>query len=344
MKLFQRQPRHRTTFVEIDPFERQYLTDHWPWKGVPVQFHPGPLTTRLAKKLSDTTILGCFIDSRIDTAALDLMPRLQFIVTMSTGYDHIDVAACRARGVTITNIPSYGEHTVAEHTFALILALAKRLPTSIERTRRANFSVAGLQGFDLIGKTLGIIGVGRIGQHVAEIARALGMTIIAYDPFPNKALAKEFGFGYVPLRDLLGQSDIITLHAPHTKQTHHLINARSINQVKPGAYLINTARGELIETGALVAALKSGIIAGAGLDVLEGECLIREEKELLTKKFQRQCDIEMMQDTRKLLRNPRVIVTPHNAFNSREANERILATTIDNIKAFTKGTPQNIVK
>ena len=200
-----------------------------------------------------------------------------------------------------------------------------------------------MRGFDLKGKTLGIVGTGHIGLHVARIANGFEMNVLAFDVAENKKLAKKLEFKYVSLEDLLKNSDIITLHVPYNKNTHHLINSQNINLIKKGAYLINTARGGIIETNALVKALDSGILTGAGLDVLEEECFIKEERQLLTKQFPETCNIKTMLQNHVLMQRENVIITPHNAFNSKEALERILATTVENIKGFAGGKAVNMV-
>jgi D-lactate dehydrogenase len=265
------------------------------------------------------------------------------IATRSTGYDHIDLAYCRSAGITVCNVPVYGDNTVAEHTFALILALSRKVIQAHNRARTGNFSLAGLQGFDLRTRTIGVIGTGHIGVHVIRIARGFMMRVIAYDSRPDKRLADALDFEYVDtLDDLLAASDIVTLHAPFNAATQHMINAQNIYRMKAGALLINTARGGLIETDALLAALSSGHLGGAGLDVFEGETLIQEEKQLLSNEY----DINELRTLVKnlaLFRHENVIVTPHVAFNSREALERILLTTVQNILAFESGKPINVV-
>jgi len=262
---------------------------------------------------------------------------------MSTGFDHIDLKTAKAKNIKVSNVPFYGENTVAEHTLALILALSRRLPDSIERVKKFDFNLDNLRGFDLEGKTLGLIGLGHIGSHVAQMAKGFGLKIIAFDPKKDLKLAKKLDFKYVALDNLLKTSDIISLHAPYNKKTHHLINKNNINQIKKGAYLVNTARGGLIETDSLITALNKGIIAGAGLDVLEEECFIKEEKELLAKPFQKKCNLKTVLQGHVLIQDPRVLVTPHNAFNSHEALQRILDTTVENIQGFLRGKPKNLV-
>lgn len=338
-------PKTIISFFELEKWEEKYFQDKLgKTKSLSLNFLAKPLSVAVLKKIKDVNILAVFIYSKIDKKILDQLPSLKFITTMSTGFDHIDLATCRAKGIKVSNVPYYGENTVAEHTLALILALARRLPESIERIKTGDFSLKGLRGFDLKGKTIGIIGLGHIGEHVARMAKGFEMRILAYDPKKNIALAKKLKIKYVALNYLLKNSDIISLHTPYNKKTHHLINKGNIKIIKPGAYLINTARGGLVETEAIIIALKKNILAGAGLDVLEEECFIKEEKELLSKPFQEKCNLKTVLQNHFLIQDPRVLVTPHNAFNSEEALIRILDTTIDNIKSYLIGKLINRVK
>lgn len=279
---------------------------------------------------SDFDIAAVFMDSPVDAKTIEELPNLKFLTTMSTGFDHIDLKASSAHGIPVSSVPAYGENTVAEFAFALILALSRKVRESSARVQTEHrFATDGLCGFDISGKTIGVIGTGRIGKHAIKMAKGFNMNVVAYDVYHDDAFAKEMGFSYLELNDLLSQSDVITVHAPYLPSTHHLINTGNVNNIKQGSYLINTARGAIVETAAISSALKSGRLAGAGLDVLE------EETQMKAGDMSIDADIVAM---------PNVIVTPHNAFNTTEAYFRILDTTIDNIIAFTKGTPINIVK
>ena len=293
-------------------------------------------------QLADAEIVSPFIYSKLTAERLAKLPKLKMIATRSTGFDHIDMAECARRGITVCNVPFYGENTVAEHTFALILALSRKVHEAFVRVRAGNFSLDGLRGFDLKDKTIGVVGAGRIGLHVIRIARGFGMKVLAFDVKRDNFWAEVLGFEYAELDDLLGRSDIITLHAPYNKHTHHLINRNNVGRIKRGAILINTSRGGLVDTEVLLKALDDGILAGAGLDVLEGEEAIYEESALLGDAVNPERLRQALQN-HVILKKPNVVFTPHNAFNSQEALERILQTTADNIVAFAAGTPKNIV-
>lgn len=312
--------------------------------GHDIAFHEGSIAAHSDLTDPEAAVLCTFIESHIGETELSRFPALKLIATRSTGFDHIDLAAAKARGIAVANVPFYGENTVAEFAFALLLALSRRVIDADERVREAGlFSPTGLRGFDLADKTIGVVGTGHIGAHVIRMAQGFGMKVVGFDAFPNEDLAHTLGFTYLPLPELLATSDIITLHVPYNKDTHHLINRENIQSVKKGAYLINTARGAVVETQALVEALQSGVIAGAGLDVLEEEGYLADEAALLTAAHPQEEALKTVLENHYLINHPRVIVTPHLAFNTTEAIERILNATIDNIKHFDEGTPSNIV-
>ena len=281
---------------------------------------------------ANTEALAVFVEAPVTKKMLDKMPRLKMIATMSTGFDHIDLTAAKKRHIPVCNVPTYGENTVAEHTLALILGLTRKLFPSVKRVKEGTYDFHGLRGVDLKDKTLGLIGTGHIGAHVIKMATAFEMNVIATDAFPNKDLAKKLGFKYVPLAKLLAQSDIITLHAPLLPTTHHLINKKNIKKIKKGAYLINTARGALVDPEAIVWGLQNNHLAGVGLDVLEDENLIQNHEEVITCGDQRKIKNTLF--NQMIIDHPNAIVTPHNAFNSLEALQRIVDVTVDNIKSF----------
>lgn len=296
-------------------------------------------------KPADIEILSNFIGYPVTAETLKEFPKLKYVTTRSTGYDHIDLKACAERGVLVSNVPTYGENTVAEFAFALILALSRKIFPAVKRVREQGLFVTdGLQGFDLLNKTIGVVGAGHIGMHIIKMANGFGMKVLAYDPYPKAELAAQNGFEYASLEDLLKQSDIITLHVPYMPATHHLISAHNIGLCKKGSIIINTARGGLIETSALISALKSGQIAGAGLDVLEEEGFVKDEVHMLALGHPNEEQLKTILADHELMYMDNVLITPHNAFNTKEALMRILDTTIMNIEAFSKGTPVNLVK
>ena len=330
------------TFMEIEDWEIPILQEKL--KEHNLSFYKEHLDEVNVVKLKDSDILSVFIYSPLTAEILDKIPKLKLIVTRSMGFDHIDLEYCKKHGITVCNVPTYGANTVAEHTFALILAISRKIIPSIEQTRKGSFAVDGLRGFDLHGKSIGVIGVGHIGTEVIRIAQGFGMNVIAYTRHPSEELAKKLKITFHSLNTLLGLSDIITLHVPFSKETRHMINKRNIGKCKKGCILINTARGGLIETEAIVYALEKGIFSAAGLDVLEEECGIKEERELLSGKFIETCDLKTQLYNHVLLRRENVFITPHNAFNSTEALNTILHVTIENILSFINRNPVNNIK
>jgi D-lactate dehydrogenase len=294
---------------------------------------------------NDFTIISVFVDSLVDKATLDHFPNLKLIATRSTGYDHIDLAECAKRSIVVVNVPTYGENTVAEHAFGLLLALSKRIYEGYNQLRmQGDFDPSKLLGFDLYGKTLGVVGTGNIGKHAIKIGNGFSMKVICYDAFPKKELQSLLGFEYRDtLEQLLEESDVVTLHLPYMKATHHLINSENILHMKQGAVLINTSRGQIVETEALVRALGSGHLYGAGLDVVEEEGVMKNELGLLIENQEKEHNIKTVLSNHILIDMPNVIMTPHSAFNTREALQRIMDTTAQNITTFIAGTPINVV-
>lgn len=303
-----------------------------------------PLTLESAAAFADAEVVTTFIRSRLDAETLAALPALRLVATRSTGFDHIDLTYCRQAGIAVCNVPDYGDPTVAEHTFALLLAVSRRIVEAADRTRRGDFAMEGLRGFDLAGRTLGVIGAGRIGRRVIRIARGFAMRVVAVDARPDPAAATELGFDYVSLEDLLRRADVVSLHVPGGPDTRDLIADAQFEAMKPGAVLVNTARGGVVNTAALVRALTGGKLAGAGLDVFADEPLLREEAEVF--RSGRELPSEQLQSllaTNTLLRLPNVVMTPHIAYDTTEAVRRILEITLRNIEAFAAGTPQNLV-
>jgi D-lactate dehydrogenase len=328
-------------FYELEDWERDELSKGL-FEGHTLHLSTEPLTERTLSDNHDAEIVSPFVHSQLNRAVLARLRNLKFVATRSTGFDHIDLGVCRERGIQVSNVPSYGENTVAEHTFALILTLSRNIHKAFVHTLAKDIPFAELRGFDLAGKTLGVIGAGRIGLHVIKIAKGFGMNVVAFDTRHEPLLAEVLNFRYLPLEELLRVSDIVTLHCPYTPQTHHLLNLANIRQMKRGALLINTARGGLIDPAALTQALDEGVLAGAALDVLEGEELLKDERQILAQPLA-QDKLRTLLLNHSLLNRDNVVITPHIAFNSREAVQRILETSLENIRAFLRKAPQNLV-
>jgi D-lactate dehydrogenase len=293
----------------------------------------------------DVTCVCVFIKTHVDSALMDRFPTLRGVVTRSTGFDHVDLKEAHARNISVSNVPAYGENTVAEYAFAMLLALSRKTYESYERIREAGiFNTQGLSGFDLKGLKFGVIGTGHTGQHAIRMARGFDMSVIGFDVQEQKHLDTELSFMYVTFDDLLAQADVISLHAPYNSHTHHLFNADTFAKMKRGVHLINTARGGLIDTRALVSALENGTIAGAGLDVVEEEGLMgTNHVPLITDTEPDAEKLQILLANQYLIDHPRVLIMPHNAFNTREALERILDTTVENIEGVAQGTPMHTV-
>ncbi|MEM2032565.1 MAG: NAD(P)-dependent oxidoreductase [Candidatus Woesearchaeota archaeon] len=326
----------KIAFFDIEQKEIEFFKKEL--QGQEIYFFEESINETNLEKFSfirDLDIISVFIYSKLNKKVIDFFENLKLITTRSTGMDHIDLEYAKSKNISVLNVPSYGENTVAEHTFALILTLSRNIQKAYIRTINQNFDIHGLEGFDLNGKTLGVIGTGKIGIHVIKIAKGFGMDVIAYDKVEN-SLAKELlNFRYVELDYLLSNSDIVTIHIPLMPETYHLINLENIKKFKRGSLLINTARGAIVDTDAILYGLENKILAGVGLDVIEGEEYLREEKEIIKdpKKFKE--NLQLIKD-HILIHHENVIFTPHIAFYSKEAEKRIMEKTKDNIKLFIK--------
>ncbi len=289
--------------------------------------------------LTTVDVISVFVDTAVDATVLARCPNLRLIAARSVGFDNIDIVKAHERGITVCRVPHYGAQTVAEFAFALMFALSRKVAEAQTAMRIEKKVVDQLpyEGFDLSGKTLGVVGTGKIGQRVCVIAQSFGMKVIASDAYPNEEVTK-YGVQYVPLETLMRDSDIVSLHVPSIASTYHMINAQMINLMKKNAYIINTSRGEIIDTQALVEALQQQVIAGSGLDVLERE---RDLKEEISSSDPEQVRLRVNNYT--LMDMPQVIVTPHIGFNTKEAKEEIIQCTIANIKAFEIGVPTNVI-
>lgn len=321
----------KIVFFELEPWEIDYMRPKI--IGHDVELYETKASETNSDSMYSADIIATFIFSRFPKEVLDKFPNLKLIATMSTGFDHIDLEECKRRNIVVCNVPSYGENTVAEHAFGLILNLSRNIHKAFVRTQIDDkFDYTGLMGFDLKGKTLGVVGTGRIGCNSIKMAKGFDMKVIAYDEFQRPELQGQLGFTYVSFDELLKNSDIITIHVPLLKSTYHLIDDVAINKMKRGALIINTARGPIIDTPALIKGLQNGQIGGAGLDVLEGELLVKDDREIYhnMSKLPREQIEQLLQD-HELMNMSNVIVTPHLAFYSREGVQRIMDQTLKNI-------------
>ncbi len=327
----------KVAFFELEGWEEPIIRRELEEKGFEiVKLSKEPLKKSDLPKLKEVEAISVFIYSRIDKEVIKELPNLKIVTTRSTGFDHIDVEEAKRRGIAVCNVPDYGMETVAEYTLMLILALLRRLKKTLERTCRGIFSRKGLRGRELEGKTVGVIGTGRIGSRLIKLLSGFDLRILAYDIKPKEELTRKYGVEYTPLEDLLKESDIVTLHVPYLPSTHHLINRENVKLMKRGSYLINTSRGSVVETEAIVEALKEGRLEGVALDTFEGEEVWTEE-ELIIFRGEKDVSPEILKkaiESFSLTQFDNVILTPHNAYNTEEAIERILRKTLQNLIDF----------
>ena len=291
------------------------------------------LTATTAILAAGCAAVCVFVHDRVDAATLETLRAggTRLVALRCAGFNNVDLEKAAALGIRVVRVPEYSPYAIAEHAMALLLALNRKIPRAHARVRDNNFSLDGLVGFDLHGKTVGVIGTGRIGAAFARIAHGFGCRLLGHDARIDPNLCRELGMEYVSLEEILKQSHVLSLHVPLFKETFHLLNEKAFAQMQPGAIVINTSRGALIDAQALVGALKSGHLGGAALDVYE------EEEEI----FFRDLSGQVLQDEvlARLLTFPNVIVTAHQAFLTREALHEISTTTLANATAFDAGEP-----
>ncbi|MFK8328966.1 2-hydroxyacid dehydrogenase [Pseudomonas sp. BJa5] len=327
----------RILFFSSQTYDQDSFTRVPPAPGLELHFQAARLSEDTAALAVGHEVVCAFINDDLGAPVLERLAAggTRLIALRSAGYNHVDLATAKRLGLAVVRVPAYSPHAVAEHAVALILALNRRLHRAYNRTREGDFTLHGLTGFDLHGKTVGVVGTGQIGATFARIMAGFGCQLLAYDPYPNPELL-ALGARYLELPQLLRQAQIISLHCPLTEQTRHLINAQSLADLQPGAMLINTGRGALVDTPALIEALKNGQLGYLGLDVYE------EEAQLF---FEDRSDLPLQDDVlARLLTFPNVIVTAHQAFLTKEALAAIAATTLDNITRWAAGNPQNLVE
>ncbi len=326
-------------FFETQEWEEQIFKEQFP----DATFVHDALSEENAGQYQDMEAASVFIKSQVSKECIDKLPNVKLITTRSTGFDHVNTGYANEKGIPVCNVPEYGSRTVAEFTFALLLTLSRKMFMGIRQSKECIFDTSALQGFDLYGKTLGIIGLGKIGTEVLHIAKGFGMDLLVYTEHKHPEEAEKLGFTHAELEELLGKSDVISLHLPLTEQTKHILNKDNIMKCKKGSYLINTARGGLIETEALIMALNEDLFEGVGLDVLEEEKEISDELEILLSHDTHSVNFKNLCIDHVLMHHPKVVVTPHNAFNTHEALRRIVMTTIENIRKFTENAAINTV-
>lgn len=289
------------------------------------RFHDFRLCTETVGSLDGASAVCVFVNDRVDARCIELMAAagVKHIALRCAGFNNVDLAAAQAAGIRVTRVPAYSPHAVAEHSVALLLTLNRKIHRAYNRVREQNFSLGGLVGFDLHGKTVGIVGTGKIGRIAAQIFGGFGTKVLAYDTCPDAKWAESRGATYTDLDRLLAESDVVSLHLPLLPSTHQLINAERVARMKPGAYLVNTSRGKLVDTTAVIDALRTGHLGGVALDVYEEEegVFFEDLSDVVIK------DSELM----LLLSFPNVILTSHQAFLTREALNEIGRVTTDNL-------------
>ena len=330
----------KIVFFETMPGEEEYFRSALP-EEVTAEFHEEKLTSDTIDLARGAQAVSVFVKSAVSSQVLKELSDLKLIATRSMGYDHIDMSAAKAGGVSVANVTTYAAHPVAEFTFTLLLAVARHIyPASEQMREETDLTNTQFVGRDLHGATLGVVGTGRIGREVVLIAKGFGMNVVANDARPDEAFAREAGFSYVGFDELLGASDVVTLHVPALAETKHMMNAEAFAKMKKGSILINTSRGEVVDTPALVAALKDGTLFGAGLDVLEAE---RELADRTIRADGSKSLYRTLVADYALLDLPNVVVTPHMAYNTDNARREIMRVTAQTISDWATGKEQKFI-
>lgn len=318
-------------FYDTKPYDREYFVRANDGGPADFRFHEYRLDAANASSAAGCPAVCVFVNDRVDRACLEILAKggTRLVALRCAGFNNVDLEAARELGIRVTRVPAYSPHAVAEHTVALVLTLNRKIHRAYNRVRELNFSLGGLVGFDLHGKTVGIVGTGKIGRVAARIFRGFGCNVLASDPMPDTGWAESYEVRYAPLSELLESSDIVSLHLPLTSQTHHLIGREAIARMRSGSYLVNTSRGKLVDTAAVIQALKSGHLGGVALDVYE------EEEGV----FFEDLSGRALQDDvlSRLLTFPNVLITSHQAFLTREALGSIAAVTLESIRRFSEG-------
>ncbi|MCB0361865.1 MAG: 2-hydroxyacid dehydrogenase [Bdellovibrionales bacterium] len=320
----------KVAFFDTHAFEKPIFTTQNESFKFELDFLETRLNSSTASLAKGCKVVCSFVNDKIDRKCIEALNEIgvQLIALRSAGFNHVDLEAAQSNSLIIARVPGYSPHAVAEYTIGLLLSLNRKIHKSYLRVRELNFSLDGLVGFDLCGKTVGILGTGKIGSIVAEILSAFGCRVLCNDQFPSPKLKEHAQIQYVDCEKLCRESDVISLHVPLTPETHHILNEKMISHMKKGVFIINTGRGALIDSKALISALKSGHVGGAALDVYE------EEEAVF---FQDVSDKVLQDDTlARLLTFPNVLISSHQAFLTKEALVNIAQTTLENIAAFQK--------
>jgi D-lactate dehydrogenase len=322
-----------TAVFDTKPYDREYLAQAPGAERVAWRFHEFRLSAETAPAAKGAQVVCIFVNDQADRACLEILAALgvKLLALRCAGYNNVDLAAVKSLGLAVVRVPAYSPHAVAEHTVALLLTLNRKIHRAFNRVRELNFSLSGLVGFDLHCKTVGIVGTGKIGRITAQIFRGFGCEVLASDPFPALDWAAAHDVRYVERDTLLAASDIVSLHVPLLPETRQLLNEQTLARMKPGVFIVNTSRGKLIDTGALIAALKAGHIGGVALDVYE------EEEGIFFEDLSGQV---LHDDELSLLLNfPNVLITAHQAFLTREALGEIARVTAANVLQLETGNP-----
>jgi len=324
---------HEVAVYDTRPYDREYLPLAPGGEALRWRFNEFRLSSETAPSAQGAEAVCVFVNDRVDSTCLERLAQagVRLVALRCAGYNNVDLGAARDLRIAVTRVPAYSPHAVAEHAIALLLTLSRRIHRAYNRVRELNFSLNGLVGFEICGKTVGIIGTGRIGRITAQILRGAEANVLAFDPYPAADWARQFGVQYTDLSSLLRASDIVSLHVPLLPETRRLLNAHTISEMKRGVIIINTSRGKLIDTAALIHALKSGHVGGVALDVYE------EEEGVFFEDLSGQV---LMDDLlSRLLTFPNVLITSHQGFLTREALNEIARVTVANISRLATNGP-----
>lgn len=321
----------RVPFYDAKPYDRAFFVKHGTEHGIEYLFHEFRLSAETAASAHGSEAICAFVNDTLDQACLERLAAsgVRLVALRCAGFNQVDLKAAAALGIRVVRVPAYSPHAVAEHTVALLLTLNRKIHRAYNRVREHNFSLNGLVGFDLNGRTAGLLGTGKIGKLTAKILKGFGMEVLVSDLWPDETWAAEQGVTYTSIEELLRRSDVVSLHTPLTPETHYLINARTLAMMKEGAYLVNTSRGGLIDTSALIEALKQRRLGGVALDVYEVEEGVFFED--------LSHDVLQDDDLARLLGFPNVLVTSHQGFLTEEALSEIARVTTENLARLVRG-------